>query len=155
VPVPWNPSYVFRPKDCGSGLEVGDPVGHTQPGNAISITSPAMTYNLQNIALASWFMDAIPSFSVNGWYTMNGAIKGEFAAPAPDCPSIPTRVDKVTPDNGPLQGGTKVRLQLPAMHSVTSTLSISAALQPPTSPVTLARPHARWSLLPISLSPWR
>jgi hypothetical protein len=110
VPIPWNPSYVFTQKDCGTGLEVGDPVGHKGTGNALSIDTSAMTYNFQNIAVASWFMDANPSFSVNGWYTLSGAINGEFAAPAPDCPSVPTHVDKLNLDNGPLQGGTTVTM---------------------------------------------
>jgi hypothetical protein len=107
VPTPWDPSYVFTQKDCGTKLEVGDPVGDKQTGNGISIDTPAMTYNFQNIAVASWFMDATPSFSVNGWYTLSGAISGEFAAPAPACPSVP-HVDTVSPDSGALEGGTKV-----------------------------------------------
>src|ERR1017187_4910110 len=117
VPIPWNPSYVFTQKDCGTGLEVGDPVGHKGTGNALSIDTSAMTYNFQNIAVASWFMDANPSFSVNGWYTLGGAINGEFTAPAPDCPSIKTRVDKVSPDSGPVGGGTTVTLTGDALSS--------------------------------------
>jgi len=110
VPNTWDPSYVYKQTDCRTGLEVGDPIGHSGTGNAISIVTKTMTYEFQNIALASWFMDANPSFSVNGWYTMNGAITGEFAAAAPDCPSVRTRVDKIDPDSGPEQGGTKVTM---------------------------------------------
>jgi hypothetical protein len=32
-------------------------------------------------------MQANPAFSVNGWYTIKGRVDGEFANPAPVCPS--------------------------------------------------------------------
>jgi hypothetical protein len=49
------------------------------------IDTSIMTYYVQNIATAYWFMQASPSFSVNGWYTLKGAIDGEFGETAPLC----------------------------------------------------------------------
>jgi len=85
-PLPWSPPYTFT--KCQSNLEVGDPVEDrlgTPSEVQYVITNSMMTYHLQNVVTASWQMQASPSFSVNGWYTLKGAVDGEFAAPAPAC----------------------------------------------------------------------
>jgi hypothetical protein len=86
--LPWAPPYKFT--KCQSNLEVGDPVEDrlgTPSEVQFVITNSTMTYHLQNVVTASWQMQASPAFSVNGWYTLKGAVDGEFAAPAPACPS--------------------------------------------------------------------
>jgi hypothetical protein len=82
--LPWNPPYEFT--KCQINLEVGDPV-EDRSGSALqlAVTNSVMTYTFQNVATAAWLMQASPSFSVNGWYTLKGAVDGEFAAPAPAC----------------------------------------------------------------------
>ena len=82
--LPWKPPYTYT--SCAELLEVGDatadrPLSEIQ----IPIDTSLMTYHLQDVATASWFLQASPSFSVNGWYTLKGAIDGEFASPAPLC----------------------------------------------------------------------
>jgi hypothetical protein len=85
--LPWNPPYYFA--QCKTSLEVGDPLeDRTNPAQLqFPITNSVMQYHFQNVATASWLMQASPSFSVNGWYTLKGAVDGEFAAPAPACPT--------------------------------------------------------------------
>jgi len=82
--LPWDPPYIY--KSCSSLLEVGDAT-EDRPASEIQIPidTSIMTYHVQNIATASWFMQASPSFSVDGRYTLRGAIDGEFAGPAPPC----------------------------------------------------------------------
>jgi hypothetical protein len=84
--LPWAPPYMFT--TCQTNLEVGDPL-EDRSGTELRyvIKTPVMTYHFQNVVTASWFMQAKPSFSVNGWYTLKGAVDGEFAAPAPVCPT--------------------------------------------------------------------
>ncbi|MDR3703716.1 MAG: hypothetical protein P4L56_28970 [Candidatus Sulfopaludibacter sp.] len=85
--LPWDPPYTFS--KCQTTLEVGDPVedrfGELSEMQ-FPITNSTMKYNFQNVVTASWLMQASPSFSVNGWYTLKGAVDGEFANPAPKCP---------------------------------------------------------------------
>jgi hypothetical protein len=83
-PLPWNPRYPFT--SCAEKLEVGDAVNDRQESAIqMSIDTSLMTYHVQNVATASWFLQASPSFSVNGWYTLKGAIDGEFKGTAPLC----------------------------------------------------------------------
>jgi hypothetical protein len=83
--LPWNPPYTFM--SCRSNLEVGDPLeDRTGSEEQLLLTNSTMTYTFQNVVTASWLMQASPSFSVNGWYTLKGAVDGEFSAPAPACP---------------------------------------------------------------------
>ena len=81
-PLPWTP--LTSPKSCSSLLEVGDATGD-RPASEIQIPidTSIMTYHVQNIATASWFMQG--TFSVNGWFTLEGAIDGEFGGTAPPC----------------------------------------------------------------------
>ena len=85
--LPWDPPYTFS--KCQTTLEVGDPVedrfGELSEMQ-FPITNSTMKYNFQNVVTASWLMQASPSFSVNGWYTLKGAVDGEFGKPAPKCP---------------------------------------------------------------------
>ncbi|MGB6945343.1 MAG: hypothetical protein WBE37_23290 [Bryobacteraceae bacterium] len=84
--LPWKPPYTFT--KCQGNLEVGDPLEDRDASEEqFTITTAGMTYILQNVVTAAWQMHAEPSFSVNGWYTLKGAVDGEFAAPAPACPS--------------------------------------------------------------------
>jgi hypothetical protein len=87
--LPWSPPYNFT--KCQTSLEVGDPV-EDRFGELselqLPLTNSTMTYNFQNVVTASWLMQASPSFSVNGWYTLKGAVDGEFAGPAPKCPGV-------------------------------------------------------------------
>jgi hypothetical protein len=88
--LPWNPPYTFT--NCKYDLEVADPLEDRlgEPSEAqIKIKNSIMEYHLQNVVTASWLMQANPSFSVNGWYTLKGAVDGEFAAPAPLCSTTP------------------------------------------------------------------
>jgi hypothetical protein len=86
-PLPWTPSTLSR--GCGSKLEVGDAT-EDRPASEfqIPIDTSIMTYHVQNIATASWFMQASPSFSVDGRYTLRGAIDEEFEGPAPPCNTV-------------------------------------------------------------------
>ena len=88
VTLPWDPPYVFTTADCYSLLEVGDPLEHRNHAQSDFPIDGFIKYNFQNEVTASWFMHASPSFSVNGWYTLKGAVDGEFAAPAPACPTV-------------------------------------------------------------------
>lgn len=85
--LPWDPPYKFT--KCQGNLEVGDPLeDRSDPAKLdFVITNSTMEYHFQNVVTASWEMQASPSFSVNGWYTLKGAVDGEFAAPAPACPT--------------------------------------------------------------------
>jgi hypothetical protein len=85
--LPWSPPYTFT--KCQGNLEVGDPV-EDRSGAELQyvIKTPIMTYHFQNVITASWEMQAEPSFSVNGWYTLKGAVDGEFGSPAPACPTL-------------------------------------------------------------------
>jgi hypothetical protein len=84
--LPWNPPYNFT--KCQGNLEVGDALEDRSGSELLyQINTSIMTYHFQNEALDSWFMQAKPSFSVNGWYTMKGAVDGEFNSPAPVCPT--------------------------------------------------------------------
>jgi len=70
---------------------VGDPLEHLDHHDSDLPINGFIKYNFQNEVTASWFMHASPSFSVNGWYTLNGPVDGEhgeFAAPAPACPTV-------------------------------------------------------------------
>lgn len=85
--LPWNPPYTLV--KCQGNLEVGDPLGdrNAYPNEQnLLLTNGTMTYTFQNVVTASWLMQAKPSFSVNGWYTLKGPVDGEFAGPAPACP---------------------------------------------------------------------
>jgi hypothetical protein len=87
--LPWSPPYVFT--KCQGNLEVGDPVEDrlgTPSEVQFVIKNSTMTYHMQNVVTASWQMQAKPAFSVNGWYTLKGAVDGEFAGPAPACPTM-------------------------------------------------------------------
>lgn len=88
--LPWAPPYSFT--KCQTNLEVGDPVEDrlfADPSEMqLPLTNSTMKYNFQNVVTASWLMQASPSFSVNGWYTLKGAVDGEFAGPAPKCPGV-------------------------------------------------------------------
>jgi hypothetical protein len=82
--LPWTPPYSFQ--HCSIALEVGDAVVDRPASKfQIPIDTSIMTYHVQNIATASWFLQASPSFSPHGWYTLTGAIDGEFSGPAPLC----------------------------------------------------------------------
>jgi hypothetical protein len=86
--LPWDPPYHFT--TCQDKMEVGDPVEdrfHTTVEFQYEIKTSIMDYHFQNVVTASWQMQAKPAFSVNGWYTLKGAVDGEFAAPAPVCPT--------------------------------------------------------------------
>ena len=85
-PLPWSPPYKFT--KCQGNLEVGDPLEDRSGGEVqYDIKTSVMDYHFQNVVTASWLMQASPSFSVNGWYTLKGTVDGEFAAPAPVCPT--------------------------------------------------------------------
>lgn len=81
---PWDPPYSYT--QCAELLEVGDATADRKDSEIqIPIDTSIMTYHVQNVATASWFMQASPSFSVNGWYTLRGKIDGEFGETAPLC----------------------------------------------------------------------
>jgi hypothetical protein len=84
-PLPWNPSTLST--GCSMLLEVADATADRPASEfQIPIDTSIMTYHVQNIATASWFMQASPSFSVNKWYTLEGAMGDlEFGGPAPPC----------------------------------------------------------------------
>jgi hypothetical protein len=88
-PLPWNPSSTFEICQTTANFEVGDPLEDRTSWAQLefSITNSVMQYHFQNVVTASWLMRSNPSFSVNGWYTLKGAVDGEFAAPAPACPT--------------------------------------------------------------------
>jgi hypothetical protein len=57
---------------CDTLLEVGDPV----TGIAFQVTMNGQTYNPEDLVFLPWFEKAVPSSSVNGWYTFLNTYSG-------------------------------------------------------------------------------
>lgn len=54
---------------CIFNFETGDPLEAPLPTQFTQVTN-GTTYHLQDEVFLPWYLHSVPSFSVNGWYTL-------------------------------------------------------------------------------------